>query len=58
MGILTQGLSIKDELNNQEIAYILALISQSRFEGKDVFVVAEIANKLNKKINLNEVGDK
>jgi len=48
------------ELNDQELRYILTLISTSKFDGKDVFVVADIVDKLNKKIefNHNEVRSK
>lgn len=44
---------VGSDLNDQELRYILTLISTSKFDGKDVFVVADIVDKLNKKIELN-----
>jgi len=61
MGIVTKGGASEGvDLNDQELRYILTLISTSKFDGKDVFVVAEIVDKLNKKIefNHNEVRSK
>lgn len=43
-----------DEFNIQELNYLLSLISKSNFEGRDVFVVADIVSKINSKIKLNE----
>ncbi len=43
-----------NEFNIQELNYLLSLISKSNFEGRDVFVVADIVNKINSKIKLNE----
>lgn len=43
------------EFNNQELNYLLSLISKSNFEGRDVFVVADIVNKINSKIKQNEI---
>ena len=42
------------EFNAQELNYLLSLISKSNFEGRDVFVVADIVNKINSKIKSNE----
>jgi len=54
MGIVAKGgASGSADLNDQELRYILTLISTSKFDGKDVFVVADIVDKLNKKIELN-----
>ena len=43
-----------DKFNIQELNYLLSLISKSNFEGRDVFVVADIVNKINSKIKSNE----
>jgi hypothetical protein len=43
-----------NEFNIQELNYLLSLISKSNFEGRDVFVVADIVSKINSKIKLNE----
>ena len=43
-----------NEFNIQELNYLLSLISKSNFEGRDVFVVADIVNKINSKIKSNE----
>ncbi len=48
-----QGIDTK-EFNAQELNYLLSLISKSNFEGRDVFVVADIVNKINSKIKSNE----
>ncbi len=48
-----QGIDVKD-FNAQELNYLLSLISKSNFEGRDVFVVADIVNKINSKIKSNE----
>ena len=48
-----QGIDVKD-FNAQELNYLLSLISKSNFEGRDVFVVADIVNKINLKIKSNE----
>tara|TARA_R100001463_G_scaffold81912_1_gene136450 strand:+ start:178 stop:357 length:180 start_codon:yes stop_codon:yes gene_type:complete len=48
-----QGIDTK-EFNAQELNYLLSLISKSNFEGRDVFVVADIVNKINLKIKSNE----
>jgi len=54
MGIVAKGGAPGGvDLNYQELKYILTLISTSKFDGKDVFVVADIVDKLNKKIELN-----
>lgn len=55
MGIIAKGgTSGGVDLNDQELTYILTLISTSKFDGKDVFVVANIADKLNKKLEFNQ----
>jgi flagellar motor switch protein FliG len=55
MGIIAKGgTSGGVDLNDQELTYILTLISMSKFDGKDVFVVANIADKLNKKLEFNQ----
>ena len=48
-----QGIDVKD-FNAQELNYLLSLISKSNFEGRDVFVVADIVNKINSKIKSND----
>ena len=48
-----QGIDVKD-FSTQELNYLLSLISKSNFEGRDVFVVADIVNKINSKIKSNE----
>tara|TARA_R100001510_G_scaffold55065_1_gene58476 strand:+ start:4949 stop:5128 length:180 start_codon:yes stop_codon:yes gene_type:complete len=47
-----------NEFNIQELNYLLSLISKSNFEGRDVFVVADIVNKINSKIKSNEARNK
>lgn len=55
MGIVTKGGTPGGvDLNDQELKYILTLISTSKFDGKDVFVVADIVDKLNKKLEFNQ----
>jgi len=55
MGIVTKGGTHGGvDLNDQELRYVLTLISVSKFDGKDVFVVAEIVDKLNKKLEFNQ----
>ena len=55
MGIVAKGGTSGDvDLNDQELRYILTLISTSKFDGKDVFVVADIVDKLNKKLEFNQ----
>ena len=48
-----QGIDTKN-FNAQVLNYLLSLISKSNFEGRDVFVVADIVNKINSKIKSNE----
>ena len=45
-----QGIDTKD-FNAQELNYLLSYF-KSNFEGRDVFVVADIVNKLTQKLNL------
>jgi len=45
---------ISNDFNNQELNYLLSLISKTTFEGRNVFLVAEIVNKINNKIESNE----
>jgi hypothetical protein len=52
-----QGIDVKD-FSTQELNYLLSLISKSNFEGRDVFVVADIVNKINSKIKSNEARNK
>ena len=52
-----QGIDVKD-FNAQELNYLLSLISKSNFEGRDVFIVADIVNKINSKIKSNEARNK
>ena len=55
MGIVAKGnTSGGVDLNDQELKYMLTLISTSKFDGKDVFVVADIVDKLNKKLEFNQ----
>lgn len=42
----------KELLSDDELNYILMIISESTFSGKDVLVVSEIVNKI--KIKLDE----
>jgi len=52
-----QGIDVKD-FSTQELNYLLSLISKSNFDGRDVFVVADIVNKINSKIKSNEARNK
>jgi tRNA C32,U32 (ribose-2'-O)-methylase TrmJ len=47
-----------DAFTQQELNYLLALVSRSNFEGRDVFVLADVVNKLKAKIKSNETGNK
>ena len=47
-----------DAFTKQELNYLLALVSRSNFEGRDVFVLADVVNKLKAKIKSNETGNK
>jgi len=42
----------------QELNYLLALVSKSNFEGRDVFILADVVNKLKAKIKSNETRNK
>ena len=50
MSKLIPGGDNSSDLNNQELNYILKLLSESKFEGKDVLVLADIVNKLTNKL--------
>lgn len=45
---------VSHDFNDQELNYLLSLISKTTFEGRNVFLVAEIVNKINNKIEFNE----
>lgn len=47
--LVSNGQSSKD-LNDQELNYLLKVLSEARFDGKDVLILAEIVNKLSNKI--------
>jgi len=38
-------------LSDDELRYILMMIAESTFSGKDVLVVSEIVNKIQKKLD-------
>lgn len=40
----------KSDLSNQDINYILKVLAESKFEGKDVLILADIVNKLTNKL--------
>ena len=54
MGILGKQPSEKilstDTLSQQELNYLLLLLSESRFEGKDVLLLSSIVQKLNNQL--------
>lgn len=50
MSRLVSGPSVKSDLNDQEINYLLKVLSESKFDGKDVLVLADIINKLTTKL--------
>jgi hypothetical protein len=50
MSKLILGGDNSSDLNNQELNYILKVLSESKFEGKDVLVLADIVNKLTNKL--------
>tara|TARA_R100001198_G_C5126555_1_gene146758 strand:+ start:484 stop:663 length:180 start_codon:yes stop_codon:yes gene_type:complete len=52
-----QGIEVS-AFTQQELNYLLALVSRSNFEGRDVFILADVVNKLKAKIKSNETGDK
>jgi len=41
----------KSVLSDDELRYILMMIAESTFSGKDVLVVSEIVNKIQKKLD-------
>lgn len=54
MGILgkqpsEKGLST-DTLSQQELNYLLLLLSESKFEGKDVLLLSSVVQKLNNQL--------
>ena len=48
----------EDAFTQQELNYLLTLVSRSNFEGRDVFILADVVNKLKSKIKSNEAGNK
>ena len=50
MSRLVSSTSVKSDLNHQEINYLLKVLSESKFDGKDVLVLADIINKLTTKL--------
>jgi hypothetical protein len=54
MGIIGKSLGDKkpstDTLSQQELNYLLLLLSESKFEGKDVLLLSSIVNKLNNQL--------
>jgi hypothetical protein len=49
---------VSNDFNDQELNYLLSMISKTTFEGRNVFLVAEIVNKINSKIESNEARDR
>jgi|TARA_R100000654_G_scaffold14811_3_gene31854 hypothetical protein len=39
-----------DTLSKQELNYLLVLLSESTFEGKDVLLLSNVVNKLNNQL--------
>jgi hypothetical protein len=54
MGILggnqSSGKTSTDTLSQQELNYLLLLLSGATFEGKDVLLLSEIVHKLNNQL--------
>lgn len=50
MSKLVNNGQLSKDLNDQELNYLLRVLSESRFDGKDVLILAEIVNKLSNKI--------
>jgi hypothetical protein len=49
MSRLKEGVTT-DTLSQQELNFLLHLLSESRFEGKDVLLLGSIVNKLNNQL--------
>lgn len=50
MSKLVNNGQLSKDLNDQELNYLLRVLSEARFDGKDVLILAEIVNKLSNKI--------
>jgi len=50
MSKLVDDGQLSKDLNDQELNYLLRVLSEARFDGKDVLILAEIVNKLSNKI--------
>ena len=50
MSKLVSNGQLSKDLNDQELNYLLKVLSEARFDGKDVLILAEIVNKLSNKI--------
>ncbi len=50
MSKLVNDGQLSKDLNDQELNYLLRVLSEARFDGKDVLILAEIVNKLSNKI--------
>lgn len=50
MSRLVSSPSVKSDLNNQELNYLLKVLAEAKFDGKDVLILADIVNKLTTKL--------
>lgn len=46
----TESQVLTDTLGQQELNYLLLLLSESKFEGKDVLLLSSIVQKLNNQL--------
>jgi hypothetical protein len=51
MALITKQQIQNNDLSKQEIGYLLRVLSETKFEGKDVLIVHSVITKLQTKLN-------
>jgi hypothetical protein len=51
MALITKQQIQNNDLSKQEIGYLLRVLSETKFEGKDVLIVHSIITKLQNQLN-------
>lgn len=51
MALITKQQIQNNDLSKQEIGYLLRVLSETKFEGKDVLIVHNVITKLQTKLN-------
>lgn len=51
MSIATKQQTQNNDLSKQEVGYLLRVLSEIKFEGKDVLIVHSVITKLQNKLN-------